>query len=66
MRRWSEAIDAAKLAALDTAKMALERDFGNWRVACGRINHFQRLDNQIAPHFFHFGAVGFARILPSK
>jgi len=42
---------AAKLAALDTAKATLERDFGNWRVAWGQINRFQRLDNQIAPHF---------------
>jgi len=42
---------AAKLAALDTAKATLERDFGNWRVAWGRINRYQRLDNQIAPRF---------------
>ncbi len=29
----------------------LERDFGSWRVPWGRINRFQRLDNQITLHF---------------
>ncbi|MDQ3080063.1 MAG: penicillin acylase family protein [Pseudomonadota bacterium] len=42
---------ADKLAALKTAVAKLERDFGSWRVPWGRINRFQRLDNQIAPHF---------------
>jgi acyl-homoserine-lactone acylase len=42
---------AAKLAALDAAVATLARDFGNWRVAWGRINRFQRLDNNITPHF---------------
>ena len=42
---------AAKLAAFDQAVATLSRDFGNWRVAWGRINRFQRLDAQIAPHF---------------
>ena len=42
---------AAKLAALDQAVATLARDFGDWRVAWGRINRFQRLDARIAPHF---------------
>jgi len=42
---------ADKLAALKMAVAKLERDFGSWRVPWGRINRFQRLDNQIAPHF---------------
>jgi acyl-homoserine-lactone acylase len=29
----------------------LTRDFGDWRVAWGRINRFQRLDDAITPHF---------------
>jgi acyl-homoserine-lactone acylase len=42
---------ADKLAALSAAVEKLERDFGSWRVPWGRINRFQRLDNQITPHF---------------
>ena len=42
---------AAKLAALDAAVATLKRDFGSWRVPWGRINRFQRLDDQITPHF---------------
>jgi acyl-homoserine-lactone acylase len=41
----------AKLAALDLAVATLKRDFGDWRVPWGRINRFQRLDDQITPHF---------------
>ena len=41
----------ARLAALDVAVATLSRDFGGWRVPWGRINRFQRLDNQITPHF---------------
>jgi acyl-homoserine-lactone acylase len=42
---------AVKLAALTTAVDRLSRDFGDWRIAWGRINRFQRLDNAIIPHF---------------
>ncbi len=42
---------AAKLAALAAATERLTRDFGDWRVAWGRINRFQRLDDSIEPHF---------------
>ena len=42
---------ARKLAALATAADRLSRDFGSWRVAWGRINRFQRLDDAIEPHF---------------
>ena len=40
-----------KLAALATAADRLKHDFGSTRVAWGRINRFQRLDDSIAPHF---------------
>jgi len=42
---------AAKLAALDRAVAQLTRDFGDWRIAWGTINRFQRLDDAIVPHF---------------
>ena len=42
---------AGKLAALDMAVAMLKRNFGDWRVGWGRINRFQRLDDQITPHF---------------
>ncbi len=41
----------AKLAALTQAVATLGRDFGDWRVAWGEINRFQRLDAVIEPHF---------------
>jgi acyl-homoserine-lactone acylase len=41
----------AKLAALARAAARLTRDFGSARVAWGRINRFQRLDDSIRPHF---------------
>jgi len=41
----------AKLAALAQAVDRLTRDFGDWRVAWGRINRFQRLDDSIEAHF---------------
>jgi acyl-homoserine-lactone acylase len=40
-----------KLAALGEAVDRLKRDFGSWRVAWGKINRFQRLDDAIASHF---------------
>ncbi|MES2449030.1 MAG: penicillin acylase family protein [Pseudomonadota bacterium] len=41
----------AKLDALVQAVDRLTRDFGDWRVAWGRINRFQRLDDSIDAHF---------------
>jgi acyl-homoserine lactone acylase PvdQ len=59
-------IDAApaamKLEALAAASDHLERDFGTWRTPWGEINRFQRLNDDIAPHFTDSGAsipVGF-------
>jgi acyl-homoserine lactone acylase PvdQ len=40
-----------RLAALQAAVDRLKRDFGDWHVAWGRVNRFQRLDDSIAPHF---------------
>ena len=42
---------ADKLAALTAAVERLKGDFGDWRVAWGNINRFQRLDGAIKPHF---------------
>lgn len=42
---------AAKLDALAQAVDRLTRDFGDWRVAWGKVNRFQRLDDSIDPHF---------------
>jgi acyl-homoserine lactone acylase PvdQ len=41
----------AKLAALGEAADRLTRDFGSWRIAWGRINRFQRIDDAITSHF---------------
>ena len=41
----------AKLAALVQAVDRLTRDFGDWRVAWGKVNRFQRLDDSIEAHF---------------
>jgi acyl-homoserine-lactone acylase len=41
----------AKLAALAQAVDRLTRDFGDWHMAWGRINRFQRLDDSIEAHF---------------
>jgi acyl-homoserine-lactone acylase len=41
----------AKLDALAQAVDRLTRDFGDWRVAWGRINRFQRLDDSIDARF---------------
>jgi acyl-homoserine-lactone acylase len=50
------------LAALVVACNRLARDFGSWKTPWGEINRFQRLDDEIAPHFDDKGAsipVGF-------
>ncbi len=63
----------AKLDALVQATDRLTRDFGDWRVAWGRINRFQRLDDSIDAHFddtkpsipgaLHLGTMGLARLV---
>ncbi|MDE2499125.1 MAG: penicillin acylase family protein [Alphaproteobacteria bacterium] len=42
---------AEKLHALSEASDRLQTDFGNWRTPWGWINRFQRVDDQITPHF---------------
>jgi acyl-homoserine-lactone acylase len=51
-----------KLAALATVSARLEHDFGDWHVAWGEINRFQRLNDDISQTFVDAGAsipVGF-------
>lgn len=43
--------DADRVAALVTAVARMERDFGTWQVAWGRINRFQRSSGAISPKF---------------
>ncbi|NPD70220.1 acylase [Lichenicola cladoniae] len=40
-----------KLQALAEASDRIAHDFGDWRTPWGRINRFQRLDDQIDSHF---------------
>jgi acyl-homoserine lactone acylase PvdQ len=50
------------LAGLVAASDQLKRDFGTWKTPWGDINRFQRLNDDIAPHFDDNGAsipVGF-------
>ncbi len=42
---------ATRLEALAAAVGRLTRDFGTWRTPWGEINRFQRLTDDIAPHF---------------
>ena len=39
------------LKALTTATAKLNADFGTWRTPWGKINRFQRVNDDIAPHF---------------
>lgn len=39
------------LDALAAASDRLTSDFGTWKIAWGNINRFQRLDDNIVPHF---------------
>src|SRR6185312_7783887 len=39
------------LQALASASERLTADFGSWKTPWGDINRFQRLDDEIAPHF---------------
>lgn len=45
------ATPAELLGALSAASVRLAADFGSWRTPWGRINRFQRLDDQIDSHF---------------
>ena len=47
----SRAAPADLLAALSAAVDALAADFGTWRTPWGQINRFQRINDDIAPHF---------------
>ncbi len=65
--------DEARLTALAAACKRLSEDFGTWRTPWGQINRFQRLNDDIAPHFtdsgessccaVHLITVGIARLL---
>lgn len=46
-----EASGDQQLEALAEASDKLAADFGTWKTPWGEINRFQRLDNQIEPHF---------------
>jgi acyl-homoserine-lactone acylase len=42
---------AEKLAALASASDRLTQDFGSWKTPWGQINRFQRVNDDITPHF---------------
>jgi len=42
---------AEKLQALAEAVDRLTRDFGTWKTPWGQINRFQRINDEITPHF---------------
>jgi acyl-homoserine-lactone acylase len=42
---------AEKLAALASASDRLTQDFGSWKTPWDQINRFQRVNDDIAPHF---------------
>jgi acyl-homoserine-lactone acylase len=51
---WDDIADSdpmQKLQKLAAASELLAREFGNWRVPWGEINRFQRVTDDIAPHF---------------
>ena len=47
----SRAAPAELLASLADAVDALTADFGTWKTPWGEINRFQRINDDIAPHF---------------
>src|SRR5438874_10230737 len=47
----SRAAPAELLASLADAVDALTADFGSWKTPWGEINRFQRINDDIAPHF---------------
>jgi acyl-homoserine-lactone acylase len=51
---WDDMADTSpmmKLQTLADASDLLAREFGNWRVPWGEINRFQRVTDDITPHF---------------
>jgi acyl-homoserine-lactone acylase len=44
-------MSAQSLMALQEASDRLKKDFGSWRTPWGQISRFQRLDDNIVPHF---------------
>src|SRR5579872_1644829 len=51
---WDDMADSdpvQKLQKLAAASERLTREFGNWRVPWGEINRFQRISDDIRPHF---------------
>ncbi|HEY7791508.1 MAG TPA: penicillin acylase family protein [Vicinamibacterales bacterium] len=46
-----QATDAEMLASLAAASDKLAADFGSWRTPWGTINRFQRINDDIEPHF---------------
>jgi acyl-homoserine-lactone acylase len=51
---WDDMADSdpmQKLQKLAAASERLTREFGNWRVPWGEINRFQRISDDIVPHF---------------
>jgi acyl-homoserine-lactone acylase len=51
--RWQDALrpGITRLAALDSAVVRLERDWGTWQVPWGEINRLQRIDERIDQQF---------------
>ncbi|QWC58432.1 acylase [Erythrobacter sp. 3-20A1M] len=47
----TQTTDADRLSALDTAVDKMVREQGDWRIAWGRINRFQRIDGAIEQDF---------------
>jgi len=47
----TRATPAERLQALAEASDRLTRDFGSWRTPWGEINRFQRITDDISPHF---------------
>jgi acyl-homoserine-lactone acylase len=47
----TRATPAEKLDALAEATDRLTQDFGSWKVPWGQINRFQRITDDIVPHF---------------
>src|SRR5258705_1761777 len=47
----SRAAPAELLASPGAARDALSADFGSWKTPWGEINRFQRINDDIAPHF---------------
>ncbi|HJU75655.1 MAG TPA: penicillin acylase family protein, partial [Gemmatimonadaceae bacterium] len=51
--RWQDALrtSGTRLAALDSALIRLEREWGTWQVRWGEINRLQRIDERVDQRF---------------